>query len=69
MPPTRQAYQIRWEDGTLRTVQAHSVRGAAVLFVGTYAAPVGSRFAVKPRGSGDWQWFSRTREGVRALRS
>lgn len=67
--PTRQLYLVRWEDGTMRTIEAHSLRGAAALFVGTYAAPVGARFCVKERGGGgEWTWFSRTQAGVRTLR-
>ena len=66
--PIREAYLIRWEDGTIRTVQAHSVKGAAGLFVATYAAPVGSRFGVKVRGGSEsWAWFSRTSVGVRRV--
>jgi hypothetical protein len=68
--PTRQAYYIRWEDGTCRTVQAHSIRGAAVLFCGTYAVPVGGTFTVQPSDKSEPATpYRRTSAGLRKLRS
>jgi hypothetical protein len=68
--PTKQAYFIRWEDGTCRTVQAHSVRGAAALFCATYAVPAGGTFTVQPQDRSESAVpYRRTAVGIRKLRS
>lgn len=62
------AYQIRREiDGTIRTVQAHSDRGAMVSFLAEYGSGVdkGEEFRVKARGTTGWTWFRRTASGIR----
>lgn len=62
----KQAYLVRREaDGTMRTVQAQSSRGAMVMFVAEYRPPVWEYFFVKPRESGDWECYRVTSAGVR----
>ena len=54
----KEAYLIqRVEDGTFRTVQAHSHRSAMLRFIAEYKPPVGERYRVKPRGHGCWEEF------------
>lgn len=66
----KQAYLIRREsDGTMRTVQAQSCRGAMLIFVGTYKPPYDEVFRVKPRDSGSWEYYKVTPQGVRKLKS
>jgi hypothetical protein len=68
-----QAYLVRSEsDGTMRTVQAQSVRGAMTRFVAEYGPPTDEVFWVKARlaqnpGSGGWDYFKVTRNGIRAV--
>ena len=54
-------------DGTMRSLVAHSIRGAAKLFVARYGVPVGVEFRGKARGEGSWEYFSRTSNGIRSL--
>ncbi len=50
----KEAYLIRRVlDGTMRTVQAFSAKGAMTAFVTDYRPNVGERFQVKKRGSGE----------------
>lgn len=56
--PAKQQFLVRREkDGTMRTLVAHSTRGAMKLFVDLYNPPPGEYFEVKPRGAGDWERF------------
>ena len=65
----KQAYLVRREaDGTMRTVQAQSCRGAMVVFSGEYHPPVGEVYRVKPREAGDWEYYKITSEGLRKTR-
>jgi len=63
----RDLYLIRRiDDGTLRTLEAQSVRGAMRLFVAKYGPPIGETFAVKLRlGTEDWTYYSVTKRGIR----
>jgi len=57
----------RLEDGTMRTVQAQSPRGAMRVFAAQYGPPRGEAFAVKARGSyDDWEVFAITATGIRS---
>ena len=61
-------FQIRHTDGTVRTVLAHSLRGAARKFCMDYAVERGGQFRVKGRLSGNpWTVFTRTKTGIRML--
>ena len=67
--PSMQAYLIRrLADGTMRTVQAQTTRGAMRYFVATYGPPIGEDFAVKEReGSSQWEVFRMTKNGFRTM--
>jgi len=66
--PAKQTYLIRrLADGTQRTVQAFSGRGAMQVFVAGYGPPVGEDFAVKVRGEDGWEHFRVTSGGIRKL--
>ena len=68
--PTQKQYLVGYlGDGTMRSLVAHSVRGAAKLFVTRYGVAAGSEFRVKARGEGSWEYFSRTSNGIRSLGS
>lgn len=63
-----QLYLIRREaDGTMRTVQATSTKGAMRVFVARYGPPSGEAFGVKLRGEGYWEYYSVTSRGIRRL--
>ena len=64
-----EAYLIRrLEDGTMRTVQAGSPRGAMRLFAAKYGPPEGELFAVKLReGGGEWEVFRVSRGSLRSM--
>jgi hypothetical protein len=60
----KQAYLVRREaDGTMRTVQALSVRGAMTAFAAEYAPEAGEEFRVKLRGTTGWTWYRITPSG------
>ena len=56
--PEKKMYQIRFRDGTLRTVTAYSPRAAVKFFVAKYDPPSGD-IDVKERGapSSEWQRY------------
>jgi hypothetical protein len=65
----QQAYLVRREaDGTMRTVQAQSCRGAMASFLITYRPPVDEVYRVKPREAGNWEYYKITPSGIRKLR-
>jgi hypothetical protein len=57
----------RLEDGTMRTVQANTPRGAMQSFVAQYGPPIGEEFGVKERGSGDWEFYRVNSGGIRRV--
>lgn len=65
--PALESFLVRIEDGTVRTVTAHSIKGAARSFITTYAVEPGMRFWVKRRGENGWTGFTRTKLGTRQL--
>lgn len=68
MPAKSKAFQVRWKDGTIRTVQGWSLRGAARVFALEYAVERGDVFRVKERLAGStWTTFTRTKNGLRML--
>ncbi len=66
---SKQAYLVRREaDGTMRTVQAQSYRGAMATFAAEYRPPVGEVFRVKPREASDqWEFYKIMAVGIRKL--
>lgn len=56
----RETYLIRTPDGKMRSVVAHSSRGAATLFIERYRTRKGDILDVKPRGRGEWSSFKVT---------
>ena len=62
------AYLVRrLADGTMRTVQSTSPKGAMRLFAASYGPPIGEGFAVKSRGGSDeWEVFQVTATGLRS---
>lgn len=68
MPAAPKQYQVRWSDGTVRIVMGHSLRGAARIFVTSFAVNKGDIFKVRERlGGSAWTVFTRTKTGIREL--
>lgn len=56
--PKAEQYLVRREaDGTMRTIVAHSVRGAMQIFLTRYTPPPGEFYLVKKRGEGEWERY------------
>ena len=53
MPRQDKMYLVRSPEGTMHTILAQSVIGAAKAFVAQYAVASGDTFLVKERGSSD----------------
>lgn len=61
-------YLIRREEtGHMYTVQATSTKNAMRTFVARYGPPAGEVFMVKPRGEGNWEYYSITSRGIRQI--
>lgn len=65
--PKEEMYQVRWGDGTIRTMLGFSNRGVARAFVVKYGVQPGERFWVKKRGEQGWTGYSRTKTGLRSV--
>jgi hypothetical protein len=59
--PSKAAYLVRRENGTMLTIIAHTTRGAAKLFIHKYRPPKGEQISVKLRGGGElWDTYTIT---------
>lgn len=68
MPALPRQFLIQYKDGTIRTVMAHSVRGAAKIFVMERQVEQGDKFSVKERlGGAEWTHYTRTKNGIREI--
>lgn len=74
MPAAPEQYQVRYKNGCVYTIMAHSVRGAANNFVyGTKTTPgynvqKGDIFKVRKRlGGAAWTVYTRTKNGIRQI--
>lgn len=59
--PRKLTYLVRSPDGKMRTVIAHSGRGALKIYITRFQPKEDGYYDVKPRGEGTWETFKFSR--------